>query len=235
MQEDINKIIEGTGVVKENNIDKSLSIVLNQDVITTLRANELNVNHMCVLLALYEDYLELLDIYDSKNTWPDALMSYQYLHRLGFVDSSTDGQIYKISEKGIELIELIKTKFYDEIEGEVEIVQTEDKGLTFDAFVEKYIEIFPKQRLPSGMPARGNKPDIIKKMKSFLREYKFSRDEILKATQLYVERFSASNYLYMATAEYFIHKKDRGSLLASEINALNDGTDETRNNGFSIA
>ena len=38
----------------------------------------------------------------------------------------------------------------------------------------------------------------------------------MKATQRYVERFSRQGYKYIMMASYFIHHKDKGSVLASE-------------------
>lgn len=84
-------------------------------------------------------------------------------------------------------------------------------------FIESYINLFPKGVRTGGKLVRSDKKGTEKKMKSFLKDYKYSQEDILKATELYVSKFKTKgDYTGMCSAVYLINKQDRGSVLAEE-------------------
>lgn len=83
--------------------------------------------------------------------------------------------------------------------------------------ISKYIEIFPKGKLPSGKPARSDKKNLENNFKWFFANYSYTWDTVLKATAYYVDEFEKVNYLYMRTSQYFIRKKEDGNTFASEL------------------
>ena len=73
----------------------------------------------------------------------------------------------------------------------------------------KLMEIFPKQKkLGTCHYFRGNKKDIVLKLKKFFKIYgKFSDEQILNAARSYVQSFNG-NYSYMRILKYFIWKDE---------------------------
>jgi hypothetical protein len=95
-------------------------------------------------------------------------------------------------------------------------------------WIDAWREIFPEGSSNTGYRYRGNRLECLKKMTKFVNSQKgITKEEIFKATKLYVERFAIRGYMYMHQAHYFIEKKDVGSTLASEIESLKEGN----NNG----
>ena len=59
-------------------------------------------------------------------------------------------------------------------------------------------------------------------MKKFIKNHKeVTKEQIFKATELYVEEKKRVRYAYMRIADYFI-EKDGGSLLESYVEQLDD-------------
>ena len=92
-----------------------------------------------------------------------------------------------------------------------------DKNLLGDDFEFKIAEfqtIFPKIKIPtSGKQARTNDRDVKKAFEWFFKEYKYDWDTVLDAATAYVAHYTARNYNYMQTSQYFV-RKDNTSVLA---------------------
>ena len=74
----------------------------------------------------------------------------------------------------------------------------------------------------AGYTVRGTRGGCVKKMKKFMKEHKnVTKDQIFKATELYVEEKRRVRYAYMRIADYFI-EKDGGSLLEGYIEQLDN-------------
>ena len=75
--------------------------------------------------------------------------------------------------------------------------------------INKYREIFPAKKLPSGKPARNNVKALGEAFRWFFETYHYSWDEVLNATRMYVNEYRDAEYLYMQTSQYFICKQDK--------------------------
>jgi len=83
--------------------------------------------------------------------------------------------------------------------------------------IEQYREIFPKSKLPSGVPARNNIKILTENFRWFFAEYDYSWEEIIKATKMYVNEYQRNNYLYMQNSQYFISKQDKHKVKTSKL------------------
>lgn len=104
----------------------------------------------------------------------------------------------------------------------------------------KLMEVFPKQKKAGTCHYfRGNKKDIILKLKKFFKIYgKFSDEQILSAARSYVQSFNG-NYSYMRILKYFIWKDEvkvnsDGERYVDEVSDLaswieNEGQEENLN------
>lgn len=90
------------------------------------------------------------------------------------------------------------------------------KGQKFDweMFVDMFRDIFPTRRLGTGKNFRSNRVDISKRLRKFVKEYKYDAETILEAARQYVVHAEQSDYQYIRTAAYFIFKQNEGSDLA---------------------
>jgi len=87
-------------------------------------------------------------------------------------------------------------------------------------WVDDWRNLFPKGVKTAGYSVRGTRGGCIKKMKKFIKNNKkVTKDQIFKATELYIEEKKRVRYAYMRIADYFI-EKDGGSLLENYIEQL---------------
>lgn len=77
-----------------------------------------------------------------------------------------------------------------------------------DKFVEEYLEIFPKFKLPSGKYARSDKKNLENSFRWFFDTYSYDRETVLNATKMYVDEYERQGYKYMRTSQYFIRKQN---------------------------
>jgi len=121
----------------------------------------------------------------------------------------------KLTKKALDLI--------NKLVGES---STEDAAISN---IEKYNNLFPKKKLPSGKFARTNSKNLENAFKWFANNFDYSWDFILKATAAYVDEYEKKNYMYMQTSQYFIRKqmsdKSWGSELANWCSAIESGED----------
>lgn len=103
--------------------------------------------------------------------------------------------------------------------------------------ITKYLELFPRGKLPSGKSARVNRKDIEKGFKWFFDNYDYSWDTILKATAYYVDTYEKQKFMYMRNSQYFIGKtnpdKTKNSELADYCEIILNGGYEEDLNGIS--
>lgn len=92
-------------------------------------------------------------------------------------------------------------------------------GFDLDDFVDEFRSIFPRGVMSGGYYVVGDKVSCKRKLKKFLKDYKYSPEIILEATTRYIETMSKQDYKYMKIAPYFI-SKDGSSTLASECEAI---------------
>jgi hypothetical protein len=100
-------------------------------------------------------------------------------------------------------------------------------GLNFEENVRKYREMIPKGKFGSRYLRTAEK-QLMKKFKTFFREYKYDWNTIFQATKLYLDEQRKSQYLYCAQSDYFIKKSDQ-SKLADYCQILSEGGGESSN------
>lgn len=83
--------------------------------------------------------------------------------------------------------------------------------------IEKYRSIFPKGKLPSGVPSRNNVKVLAENFRWFFSEYDYTWDEVVTATTMYVNEYQKNNYLYMQNSQYFISKQDKHKVKTSKL------------------
>lgn len=103
-------------------------------------------------------------------------------------------------------------------------------GQDFVRNIEKYVEIFPNKKLSSGKYARVNAKNLEAPFRWFFENYDYDWEEIMKATERYVDEFSIRRYEFMRTAQYFIRKQNMDksfeSDLATYCEIIRSGDDE---------
>jgi len=87
-----------------------------------------------------------------------------------------------------------------------------------DDMIEKYLNLFPKGKLPSGKQARADKKNLKQCFAWFFKTYDYYNwDIVLKATAMYVDEYEPKGYLYMRTSQYFITKANPDRTRDSEL------------------
>lgn len=157
----------------------------------------------------------------------------------------------KINESGLSpnqyfLLYALKASLrVDNIDLETEMLALKEGGyleednqflsmeLNEQAFQHKATQLsqyFPPMILPTGLPARGKKSQVVSKLKVFVSTYPYDWDTIFSATQKYVARYRLQKFLYMQNASNFILDKNGDSTLALECDTL----DYSEDTGISI-
>lgn len=131
-----------------------------------------------------------------------------------------DKSLYEETEIGFVLTEK-SMKILTRIEGlfiaKAKIKLEEIMGDNYHEEVEKYNEIFPKEKLPSNAYARTNVKNLEQNFKWFFQTYDYDWDVILGATRMYVARYKIDSYKFMKTSMYFIRKQNAQGMVVSEL------------------
>lgn len=166
---------------------------------------ELTPNQYVLLNIIYSnnevEYISYLDIDRQDILRHDLYVLYKKDYIL---NHSTTNYTFKFSEleitqKGIDVID----------KKVVRAVKTNDD---FDAFVNEYYNLWPEKIHSGNYLVKSGLKTCKEKMLRFVKEYKYDRDTIIKATKEYINICRKNNYCYMKTAYYFI-KKDSESIL----------------------
>ena len=103
-------------------------------------------------------------------------------------------------------------KFIQEIDGFFKKSKKKtSKNLMGDDFLDNiklYNELFPKGKLPSGVPARVNIKGLENAFRWFFENFSYSWETVLKATDKYVDEYSMNRYNYMRNSQYFVRKQN---------------------------
>ena len=132
---------------------------------------------------------------------------YDVLIELGYIKDK------KITTSGMKLINYLDSYFT------VQKKKTEKELLGEEGLknIKTYRELFPKGKLPSGVPARNNVKILTENFRWFFGEYDYTWEEVLNATRMYVNEYRANNYLYMNNSQYFISKQDKHKVKTSKL------------------
>ena len=187
---------------KQTKIENVYEIDLNILLETGLTPNQV------ILLNIVNkkdevSYIKYLDIDRHEIVRHDLYTLYKkdYLKNINDFRYTFKFSELEISKKGIAFLnnEEISTK----------------KNIAFDEFIDTYFKLFPEKIYTgNGLPVKSNLKLCRSKMLSFIKEYKYDYETILKATERYVNISKAGGYGYMKTSYYFI-KKDSESILQS--------------------
>ena len=103
-------------------------------------------------------------------------------------------------------------KFMSEIEGYFKKSKKKTSkilmGDDFQDNLKTYNELFPKGKLPSGVPARVNIKGLENAFRWFFENFSYSWETVLKATEKYVDEYSMNRYNYMRNSQYFVRKQN---------------------------
>ena len=106
------------------------------------------------------------------------------------------------------------------------------KQIDFEVLANQMREIFPaKIRGGAGKPVRSSTREVMEKLKKFFKYYpEATEEQVVKATQNYIDNRRSAHWAYMSQLDYFIFK-DSSSMLATEIDCLDSEEDSnwTRN------
>lgn len=103
-------------------------------------------------------------------------------------------------------------------------------------WIDEWRDLWPVGVKSGGRPVRGDKKGCNVKMKKFVQEYDYTKEEIFEATKIYVFEKSRDNNRYMTCADYFIIKNGASTLASfcedirergSSLKATEDGTSFT--------
>ena len=125
-----------------------------------------------------------------------------YVTPTAFVGIDNLENAWVITEKGENLLKEMYV-LYSKI---VEDVNTTVVGNSYSENIRAYNMLFPRGKLPSGKQARVNAKNLEASFKWFFKNFDYSWEIVLKATELYVNEYRLRNYLYMRTSQYFIRK-----------------------------
>ena len=110
-------------------------------------------------------------------------------------------------------------------------------GNDFSDQIDKYNDLWPKMRLPSGKAARSAKGNLEAPFRWFFENHDFTWEEIMKATAYYLDEKEADRWNYCRTSQYFIRKqatdKSWNSELADNCQLIKDGGHDSKGETFS--
>lgn len=90
-------------------------------------------------------------------------------------------------------------------------------GDNFEDNIKNYSDIFPSQKLSSGKYARSNPKNLENAFRWFFENYNYDWETVLSATKKYVLEYSAIEYKYMRTSQYFIRKQNTDKTYDSDL------------------
>jgi|TARA_R110000744_G_scaffold11552_1_gene34981 hypothetical protein len=133
-------------------------------------------------------------------------------------------------------LETLENKGWIKITVEGAVIR--DKFLTFasptnkntdnvSAWIDDWRMLWPAKLKTGGRPVKGDKQGCLRKMKVFVQEYSFTKEEIFEATQIYLFEKKRDNYNFITCADYFIIKNGASILAASCESVSEDGNSLT--------
>lgn len=201
---------------------ENLQIQFNIAVIKKIKSFNFQVDQigsiLFILFALYENKIALLDEFDDFNKQKRAYLLYKEMEVRSLVALNKEVKVkshYTLTKKGIELVEYIRSQFMESPISTEKLAVLGSEQLTeaiaaddVSTWIDEWIDIFPRSVKSGGKLVRGDKLSCERKMRVFLKEYKYEKDIILAATRAYVASKEQEGYAYMTCAVYFIYKMD---------------------------
>jgi hypothetical protein len=167
---------------------------------------------LMILMALYHDNYAFLEQLDDKNKEKQIMLLYQMLYRKGYIEE-TQGEeleeaLYKLTKKGENFI-----RYAEAMSMIVDSPIVDD----LETWIDEYIKIFPEP-IRGQRNLRGDRDSCLSRMKWFLKKYKYTKEDILAATEEYInsQATTADGHKYTVTSDYFI-KKGSGTDMTSKL------------------
>lgn len=123
------------------------------------------------------------------------------------------GSKYELTPQAISFIEQIQSYFQVHKKKTTSVIM----GDNYNEYIQKYLLLFPKIKLPSGKAARTDATNCETAFKWFFDTYSYSWEVILNATGMYIDEYEKKNYMYMQTSQYFIRKQLPDKTWGSEL------------------
>lgn len=155
-------------------------------------------------------------------------LEHRVLKRQGWIDDNN-----KLTDKSFQILKNIEGFF------KAKVKKTSDQilGNNYDAMLEKYNNLFPKRRLPSGKSARSAKGNLEPAFRWFFQNYNYDWETILKATAMYLDERELANWNFTQNSQYFVRKQNTDKTWASSLAdfcmQIEDGLDTDNKNHFS--
>lgn len=95
-----------------------------------------------------------------------------------------------------------------------EFINERETTKNVETWIVEYCELFPVGIYNNATPVRSSKTNCLKKMKTFVNENKkITKEDIIEATKLYLEKRGRDGYKYTMSAQNFISKDGISMLL----------------------
>lgn len=148
---------------------------------------------------------------DNWKSKPD----FDNLLSLGYIEIDNETVDFNLTYTGIDLVKYIVKEIKKEISKEKRVGDIELR-FSIKEWIDEYRALFKGTK--AGI--MGDPKACLDKMIRFFEEYSqfANKEQILKATQAYIQSEAQSNYKYLQRADYFIYKitgKEEVSRLAS--------------------
>jgi hypothetical protein len=96
---------------------------------------------------------------------------------------------------------------------------------TANDWIEEYRDLYPKGVFTATRSVKGDKQGCLKKMNTFLKQNpEATKEQIIAATTLYIQKSKANGFDRMTCADYFI-EKNGVSMLSSYLEMIAEGKD----------
>jgi len=185
------------------------------------RMNKLNISNdilgsvLFILIGMYENKLELLDELDDNNKARRTVLLYKHLQRINLIELSDEEEAstYALTKEGVDLVEFIKKQFSDKnhVSLTTEVVKTEPFVAetledNMETWIEEWINIFPTRQ--NGRTYRVHPTMVIPRMKEFMDNHGYTKEQIFEATKDYVKEQEdcETGHKYTMDSHYFVYK-----------------------------
>lgn len=85
---------------------------------------------------------------------------------------------------------------------------------------DEWYDLFPSGIKSGTKMIKGDRKGTFKKLNNFIKEYDFTKEQIIQATKNYLNELSENDYKYCLICSNFINHKDKGSELAARCENL---------------
>ena len=213
-----------------------MNITIDKTLLSYLAEKKLRLDDVLVLLCFVMGKIDLMRIFlwgrsgDQCTAFMQSLERKGLMRKLAPAVEDFDWDNYVLTAEGNNVYEDC-LKWVSE--GERVILTPVDMDVDPDELLVEFMALWPEgTRNTNGDNLRSHPDDIRKKLKAFVKKYKFSKETILKATEAYLNRQRMQGYAYCNQAMYFI-SKDNISKLAGECemaerNPMNESAWEER-------